>query len=1100
MSYRANTFAFVTLELYPTTVGGAGILLHHTITALLRNGHRVVLYLDLAEQEIQRFDQRDRHTYPNPHGLSFYDVRAMSRALEFGHALYDDAEQFRSISIAHAILSTQDKHDIDLIEFYDYCGPAFHYLSYNAAVRRPVAIRLHNTTEIIERGTRSVFDKRRLFAYAMERAQLTLADLVLSPGPAYLSDEVRKLYRQELKNQEVALAPPIHPSIGAVTYSTEGRRILFYGRLSTFKGLDIFINAAVLALQNPQFRAWLDVFLIVGPEETVASALTLDEMKSVISAEFADKFRFVGRVTHTQLLQTLADASFACFANRMESFCYAAHELHTAGIPLILADRPAFRDHFTSDDVVFAGRTATEMAAAMIALAGDPEKRARLSARALALVEPDGADLYLEFAAQAGAHRADAIARGKAHPDDRLLTVFILSDGDGEAEAITRASLPGAAFVTYVLRLSDAGLISYAGLRWSPAVAGDLLGPVTAAYMFVRAGDVCHAEILREAARHLLQDDRVGAIAPWCEVAGRVRPALHAFVPEYAAIMGPGLRTLIRAPGGTTVVELLHAGSFADETSALLAQRADSRGLVEKPVVGVVIDRSIYLPPPRSDPGVDYDRMSPFYLALSRGLVPAANAGARVPVRRPRTPFPGYDMISVRATEAFGAGELWVLRIFSRRGTVHESWSAISKFGEWMLIEKEPTSPAGGALKTYDGEICFWADQDYGIEFLFGPFCSGVEISWHGCVYHVRLKRDFVTSAIVWLGELRRGLFQPPEKACAPIREIGRCTLREGAKAWIEANIDTRTRSLVLTRNPAMSSSGDPNTVVVLPSTLVDAETYMTGDLVFALLAVTAKAPRCAIQFPFDLPHVSQIADLVLQGGGSSVIVDVDDQQAGQNAHTLYRALAGWTGVVDTHGDKMNFIGSNDDLLYPLQEMGARITRRAYRLPACPWAEVEAGNEVDLVILRSDGLINNVAHMVAGAAFLAVHGTRVATLYLEEGQHHAAHVCETLSAACALASYRSLESVVALPRNRRLLACAVYPDSSVPPQAARALSLGTPTLLGPIGQTRPFCAALSDMSVPFWEDARDIGQALARLAANTPAIVRAYNDAVGKQP
>ena len=372
MSDAVKTFAFATLELYPTTVGGTGILLHHTITALLKRGMRVVLYLDLAAEEMRRFDQRDKHSYPNPHLLEFHDVRAMRESLEFCEQLYDDKEQWRSVSFAHAILKTQDRHSIDLIEFYDYCGPAYHYLSYGAAERRPVAIRLHNTTEIIERGTRARFNKSRLFTFAMERAQLALADVMLTPGPNYLREEVLKLYATELRHQIVLEAPPIHTSIGEVAYSARSRRILFYGRLSTFKGLDTFVNAAVIALRDEAFRSWLKEFVIVGPEETVASALTLDEIRSVIPDEWIGKFTFVGRVDHAQLMRTLQDVSFACFANRMESFCYAAHELHTAGIPLVLADRPAFRDHFSDEDVVFFDRSAGGLARAMCGLGGGP--------------------------------------------------------------------------------------------------------------------------------------------------------------------------------------------------------------------------------------------------------------------------------------------------------------------------------------------------------------------------------------------------------------------------------------------------------------------------------------------------------------------------------------------------------------------------------------------------------------------------------------------------------------------------------------------------------------------------------------------------------
>ena len=1090
-----KTFAFVTLELYPTTVGGVGILLYHTISALLRNGNRVVLYLDLNDEEICRFEQRDRHGYPNPHLLTFYDVRSISRGLDFCRPLYNDSEQFRSVSIAHAILRTQAQHTIDLIEFYDYCGPAFHYLSYNAAQRRPVAIRFHNTTEIIERGTRSAFSKRRIYAFAMERAQLTLADLVLSPGPAFLEAEIRKLYAPELTRQEVVIAPPIHESIGSVAYNAGSRRILFYGRLSTFKGLDTFINAAVIALRDPIFRAWLQVFVIIGPEETVASALTLDEIKNVIPDNMVDKFQFTGRATHKQLMETLRDISFACFANRIESFCYAAHELYTAGIPLVLADRPAFRDHFTEEDVAFFDRSASGLAVEMIKLAADREKRIASAKRALAMPRTDTSHLYLEFANRAGERRS-ARAAATTTTGLALLTVFILSNGDQAAEEVTLSSLGHEQVNAYVMRLSETGKVFYDGLKWSLARENDILGAVAIAYMFVRAGDVCHIDVLLEAALCITHEEQVGAIAPWCDVNGRIRAAAYAFVPEFGAMMGPGLRTLIRAPQASTVIELLRAGSFTNETSALLAQRAEARGIVEKPVVGISIGGSVYLPPSPNHPGADYDRMTPTYLALSHEMRLSASDGAREPTLMPRVTFPHHDLISVRGTDVFGEGELWVLRLFSQRGSMHEPWSTVERSDDWMLI-KEPHSPAGGALKTSNGELFFWADHHYGIEFLFGPFCSGVEIRWRDCIYRLRLKQELVSSSVVWLDDLVRGLFQPPQSTPSPICSIGQPVLGEGAKAWISANVGPATRKLSLTRDPARTVPG-PDYPVVLSSTLVDEDHYNTSDLVFALLAAASEMNNPVIEVPFDLEDGSTIADFLLQGGKATVIVDVDERLPGLPPKSVYRALARWTGLVDVHTDRLEFIGSNEDLLFALREAGARVVQRDYRLPLCP-AVISSGEDVDIIILHSDGLIDNVAHMVAGIAFLSDHGIKVGMLYLEEGQHHAMQICETLFAARTYVSYKTLERVIAIPRKRQLLACAVYPDSTIPVQAIKALALGIPTLVGPVGCTNRFSAALEKLSVTFWEDSRDIGKALASLAINRKHIMRAYNETLARQ-
>ena len=158
-----------------------------------------------------------------------------------------------------------------------------------------------------------------------------------------------------------------------------------------------------------------------------------------------------------------------------------------------------------------------------------------------------------------------------------------------------------------------------------------------------------------------------------------------------------------------------------------------------------------------------------------------------------------------------------------------------------------------------------------------------------------------------------------------------------------------------------------------------------------------------------------------------------------------------------------------------------------------------ASKDVDIVILPSGGLIDNVAHMIAALVYLADHGFRVVTTYLEQDQHHAALICDTLSCSRSCLRYDRLERVVEISRRRPLIACAVYPDPTIPAQALKALALGVPTLLGPVGRQEQYRAALADMSVVFWEDARDVGQALARLASERDNVVRRYNEAVAAQ-
>jgi glycosyltransferase involved in cell wall biosynthesis len=1088
------TFAFVTLELYPVTAGGTGILLHHTIKALLASGAKIVLYLDLSDSEIKEFDLKARHAYPNVDNLTYYNVGEIRRSMQFFGQIYDDQEQSRSVAFAHAILTTQDRHAIDLIEFYDYCGPAFHYLSYNREQRRPVAVRFHNTVEIIQRGTRSAFSRPRLINYAMERSQLTLADVVLVPGANFLRDEVRKLYGTELVNQNIVLSSPIHNSIGEIAYTGLSRNILFYGRLSTFKGLDTFVIGAVLALRDAAFREWVNEFVIVGPEETVASALTLEEIRGFIPADLLAKFRFVGRVRHTQLMPLLQDISFACFANRMESFCYAAHELYTAGIPLILSDKPAFRDHFADDQVVFFDGTAGGLAASITSLAANPDKLRALSQGSRDKPENSNVQSYVDAVGIARQRWAAAPA-APAGQHREIVTILILSNGDLAAEQVTLQSLAGLSSSVHLLRLDAEGQIMFSGLRWTPGPGDDVLLPAAAICMFVRAGDICHGDIIREAALHMREDDRVGAMAFWCEIDGRVRCASHAFVPEFASITGPGLRTLIRVGEGLTILELLRSNSFTDEMSLLLAQRALSRGLVEKPVIGVTITHAIALPPVAANFAIDFDRMSPAYLALARDLIVPAADGAKERDILYRQAPDHADLLSIRATSVFSEGELWVLRIFPHRAAMHAPWTTVQQSGDWTLIN-ESHSPAGGAWKTLHGEMSFWADEHYGIEFLWGPFCSGAEIRFRDCLYRLNLRTDHVTSSIIWLDELTRGLSQAPVAERLPVAAIGRSVLSNVTQAWIGANMRATTRRLIISRAPSAPSDSAADTAVATLADLFGTASWTAADLAFAMLAATKLARRCTVYLPFGLAQGAEAADILLHKKSLPLVIDTEGDAIGAFDQGFYPRLAKWCGVLDRHHGDISVRGSDETILFSLAAHGAKTVKSNFRLKPCPYQNIDGGGEIDLIILRSDGLIDNVVHMIAGAAFATMLGTTIATLYLEEGQWHAANICETLAAARNYAIYTSLERVMALPRNRPIIACAIYPEPVMPAQAMKALSLGAPTLVGPVGQSAEFRAALRDMSVIYWEDSRDIGHAIMKLATDGQSVVDAYNKIV----
>lgn len=1106
-----RTICFVSLEIYPTTAGGVGIFLHHAAQVLLDDEINVILLLDVSQDEFERFERRDRARFRNGTRLVAYRVEHLCAETSEVSGAYPYVEQARSVRIAEALSHLHRLHQIDLVEFYDYCGPAYHYLIKPRRERAPVAIRLHNTTELIERKIRAPLAPMRIYAYAMERAQIALADYLLTPGQRYFDEEIRPLYAREVVGPRLVVSKPPHFPIGEVVPKADARDVLFYGRLSTFKGLDTFIRGAVLALRDPAFSAWLGRFVIAGPEETVASALSLAEMKAAIPRELAERFEFIGRLSHPQLVELLPDVAFACFANRMESFCYAAHELHTAGIPLVLADKPAFRDHFTDGaDALFFDGTARGLAEAMWRIAADDTLRRLLAASS----EGKAAAYATNFYDALLAADATPVNAASARPVDvPRLSVFVLSDGSGDAELRTSRALRHPRIHAKGLRLAGEGALSFAGQHWS-LIPLDRVGNVDALdvlsefCIFLRAGDEPDVPGLLALVDRMAEDDRVGAIATWQRIGTQLRPALHAYIPELAQAVGPGLRTLIRISAGLTTLELLAGASERDETSLLLEQRTAGRAILEAPVAAVRIDRCVPLPhcPMEQIVAADFDRISPDYFGIGQCLALPAWSGVTRAARPAAATHDGMrpatlldpSLVRLEARPDRGPGEVWLLRLFQRPGAVHESWAAVTREGDWQLV-LESSAPAGGALKTLDGAIQFnAAGGEAGFEVLRGPFCGHLNVAHGGQRYELNLQAQRVSSEVIWLSELCRGfalganlptLLPAGRPLSARLASLLR--MRDAHTPKLVALVDEHTmlapsRALEATHSAAVALRDFGEDRVARPEMLaLDLHTF----------AASAEVGRFLL--PFGLKDGPRIAQALLRSAlASEVVVDLDSQGRYREGVAYYQRLAAWMKAIAVSPGRVLAFGSEPDLVRAFGACGTsegtlpgRLSFREARMPG-PEAEL------DIVLLPSGGLVEVMAHMVAAAAQVNRAHRAVRSLYVPRSQRHVREIAKALGAARWIVAYDRAEDLVLDEPDQLLIGCAAYPDPTPPPAAVEMFARGVMCALGPSG------AALGpdwdDYTVPYWEDAQDIAAALERLADDPAAALDRYARAAAR--
>ena len=1098
---------FATMEFYPTNVGGAGTFIHHAASLLLEQGYTVVLLFDAWRDEYEQLVNVDRLAIPFAHRLLIYWVEDLCQDLVIPIECADMAIG-KSLRLDHALRKLTQMHDVDLVELYDFCGHGFHYLAQPAEERPPVAIRVHSTVELMERMTRAPLVPGRLWLFAMERAQLALADVVLLPGTAFYEQVVRPLY-PTMTPDRVRVSPLPHLPIGELDYDPDARNVAFYGRLSTMKGLDTFLRAAVLALEDPVFARWFGRFVIIGPEDYVATALSPSEVRGLIPKDKIDRFHFTGRLDHAALLDELQTVAFACFGNRLESFCYAAHELHTAGIPLIVNRIPAFEDGFEEGvSAVFFDGTAFDLADRMVHLARDGALRAKLSQHGKARVASYWVDHYSAHLSQlrqerAAAHKAAALGG----------SVIILSTGDRAAVDRTEESLSSLPLRSFVLERDAAGELSFAGSRWR-GTAGPA-GPATPAgfqmvgetCLFVRAGDAVDPQWAQQALRVLAQNPRVGAVGGWARTAAGIETMPYLYIPELAQPSEPGLRVLLRVGKGQTLAEYLHGWSSQSEQSYLLAHRAAGRVSVELPRLAVDTRHAIDLPAtPAAAAAVDFDRFSREFLTLAQSSGAGMAAGVTFGLSDSDPDVLATllmpSLVVLRKAKR-SPGELWVVRLLGDDPLLELDWSAVMRSGDWVKTSS-PETPAGMQM-TRAGSMRFHTRGRSGVDLLLGPSGGACEIVHRGQVHAINLNQPDKEIRRVWLDDLAeagapRGPAYPPVSGAALKPE--------------HAALKTRNIDLVAVAPPADSSIAGmlrfrPGCCVLTPEELgLLAKPNPTRGIAYARQAIGNTDCR-TVAIDAAVPGGSELAEQLLRANDDTRIIALLGETTPlgiDGAIAAYHSLGPWLRLANRYPTRLTAAGTNQGLVGVFSRCGVRGFKIPTRLPPLRAVEPGDGAEIEVVVVAGTGTVEsaerdariawlkaNTAHMIMAAAHARRTGLAISRLWLPEDDELGARIAQSFAAAPVIERYQDLDAAFCGDPQRRV-ALGVFPDDDELPEAAAiALSWGALPILGPAGVFAG-CARLREaLCVTYWEDAVAIARALTRTAEGYDRLVEDYD-------
>ena len=344
---------FVTDELYPVTGGGAGTLIHNSARLLDARGHSVSVLLDVDHglEEAQVWWREHRAA----HGIrALYGVTDLTR----NQPIPTDEEftqwyNWRSYRAYLALREICGSVRVDLVEFNDFYGVGYYALAAKLAGiafdATRLAVRLHTPWEMLLRyGGETTVAPHVLAIRALERGALRLAEDVLVPSAAYADAVYRRHYPRGLGRVSVSRPAVVAgPAPRGTDGADDGRDvILFYGRLFGFKGPERLVAAAIEVMAAlPRVELWF-----VGGDSTVErDGMTVarsELLRQRVPGPLRDRVRFFGRLSFEEVGTVLPRVRCAVFPSYVESFCYGAHELRRAGVPIVVSATPALSGEF----------------------------------------------------------------------------------------------------------------------------------------------------------------------------------------------------------------------------------------------------------------------------------------------------------------------------------------------------------------------------------------------------------------------------------------------------------------------------------------------------------------------------------------------------------------------------------------------------------------------------------------------------------------------------------------------------------------------------------------------------------------------------------
>jgi len=341
VSKRMN-IVYVCREISPFTGGGIGTYIANVLKVMQKVGHRVTLVTDFMGSP------------PEDPNLLFPGVRFVEPITYNAEKLADFMSEHQAYSsrVYDTLLELSRSEVIDVVEFPEFRGEGFISIrakqTLNQFQNTKLIVKCHTPFSLIRDINEEYFlQPRHELDIFMEDYSVENADMVTSP-----SRSLRRYFEQRVGRNNIQICPYPLELAWEVSPFEKGcinpRLVRYFGSIQPRKGLDHFVDAAVLALQ----KGLAFEFEIIGGErnESVLWTRYSDLLKRRIPEQYQDDIKFAGAVSAEDIPQMMRETGVVLLPSRWENWANVCLEAMSAGC-IVVASKEGGMSEMIEDGI-----------------------------------------------------------------------------------------------------------------------------------------------------------------------------------------------------------------------------------------------------------------------------------------------------------------------------------------------------------------------------------------------------------------------------------------------------------------------------------------------------------------------------------------------------------------------------------------------------------------------------------------------------------------------------------------------------------------------------------------------------------------------------